>query len=58
MKDNFDEVARREPHDTWWYVVMPCECDEPQKYTRPSGLVICKECGGRIEPPQERKIRP
>lgn len=35
-----------------------CECDEPQPFKRPSGMVICRECGGRIEPPQEKRVRP
>lgn len=37
---------------------MACECDEPQPYTRPSGLVICKECGGRITEKPKKRERP
>jgi hypothetical protein len=37
---------------------MACSCEEPQPHTRPSGLVICKACGGKLNPPQEKRGRP
>jgi len=37
---------------------MPCECEAPTPYQRPSGIVICRWCGGRIETPPEKKQRP
>jgi hypothetical protein len=41
-------------------LMMPCRCEQPLPYTRPSGQVIClnSECGGRIEAKAEKVIRP
>lgn len=37
---------------------MPCRCEDPTPYIRPSGLVICNACGGRLERKTEKKIQP
>jgi hypothetical protein len=38
---------------------MACQCEQPTRYTKPSGVVVCvnQHCGARIEaptPPKER----
>jgi hypothetical protein len=37
-----------------------CTCARPAPHTRPSGAVICtnEQCGGHIQPAQEKKDRP
>lgn len=37
---------------------MPCECTTPLPHVRPSGIVVCLECGGRIEIPMKKVERP
>jgi hypothetical protein len=39
------------------FEMSACECDLPLPYTRPTGTVICSQCGGRIVAPVEKKVR-
>jgi hypothetical protein len=37
-------------------MTMDCTCEVPQRYTRPSGEVICINCGLTIPAPPPPKV--